>query len=144
MQPLIVVKERTTGYGTQLRLVAGPLTDAAAGAKLCATLTERSKRACEPSVYDGQRLAMRAYQGRDTAKTDAAAKPEVAEPEVAKTDGAKADAAKPEPPKKREASNYRRHGHVRTVAPPPQLAAPPPAPQPSRWSLSSIFSGRQQ
>ncbi len=55
MQPLIVVKERTTGYGMQLRLVAGPLADAAAAAKLCATLTERSKRACEPSVYDGQR-----------------------------------------------------------------------------------------
>jgi hypothetical protein len=146
MQPLIAVKERSTGHGMQLRLVAGPLTDAAAAAKLCAILTEKSKRACEPSVYDGQRLAMRAYQNRDTAKTNAAAKPEDAETEVANTDAAKPEAVKPEPPKKREASNNRRRVHVRTVAPPPPqpAAPPPPAPPQQRWSLSTIFSGRQQ
>lgn len=144
MQPLIVVKERSTGYGMQLRLVAGPLTDAAAAAKLCAILTEKSKRACEPSVYDGQRLAMSAYRS-GTAKIDAAAKPEAAKTEMAKTDAAKPEAAKPEPSKKREASNYRRRSHVRTVAPPPQPAAPPaPPPAPPRWSLSSIFGARQQ
>ncbi len=43
MQPLVVIKERTTGRGTQLRLVAGPLNDAAAAAKLCATLTEKKQ-----------------------------------------------------------------------------------------------------
>lgn len=138
MQPLIVVKERTTGYGMQLRLVAGPLTDAAAAAKLCATLTERSKRACEPSVYDGQRLPVSAYRTSDAGKTDAPANPE-----AAKTDAANADAAKPEAQKKREASNYRRHGHVRIVAPPPQAAAPPPAAPAQHWSLSSIFNRQQ-
>ena len=139
MQPLIVVKERTTGYGMQLRLVAGPLTDAAAAAKLCATLTERSRRACEPSVYDGQRLAMSSYRTSDAANTDATAKPEVAKP-----DAVNADAAKTEPPKKREASNYRHRAHARSAPPPPppQAAAPPP-PQPQHWSLSSIFNRQQ-
>jgi hypothetical protein len=42
----------------QLRLVAGPLNDAAAAAKICAALIE-SERACSTSVFDGQRLATR-------------------------------------------------------------------------------------
>lgn len=143
MQPLIVIKERATGRGTQLRLVAGPLTDAAAAAKLCATLTERSKRACEPSVYDGQRLAMSVYQ-RPEPKTATAIQTDAAKPEEAKTEEAAAEAAKPEPPKKREASNYRRRVHVRVTPPPApqQQPAAPPAPPPQRWSLSTIFSGR--
>ena len=41
----------------QLRLVAGPLGDAAAAAKICAALLE-SERTCETTVFDGQRLAM--------------------------------------------------------------------------------------
>lgn len=57
LTPIIVVKERTDGLGMQLRLVAGPLNDAAATAKICATLIANS-RACETSVYDGQRLAL--------------------------------------------------------------------------------------
>jgi hypothetical protein len=42
----------------QLRLVAGPLSDAAAAAKICATLIE-SERPCETAVFDGQRLAVK-------------------------------------------------------------------------------------
>lgn len=57
LQPIIVVKERTDGLGLQLRLVAGPLGDAAKAAKICARLIE-SKRECGTSVYDGQRLAL--------------------------------------------------------------------------------------
>ena len=57
LTPIIVVKERTDGLGMQLRLVAGPLNDAAATAKICATLIA-SNRACETSVYNGQRLAL--------------------------------------------------------------------------------------
>lgn len=57
LRPIIVVRERNNGLGMQLRLVAGPLTDAAAAARICATLAE-SKRACETSVFDGQRLAL--------------------------------------------------------------------------------------
>ncbi|MEA2823371.1 MAG: hypothetical protein QOJ86_5375 [Bradyrhizobium sp.] len=57
LRPIIVVKERSNGLGMQLRLVAGPLSDAAAAAKICAALIE-SERACETSVFDGQRLAI--------------------------------------------------------------------------------------
>ncbi len=58
LRPIIVVKERGNGLGMQLRLVAGPLSDAAAAAKICATLIE-SRRSCETTVFDGQRLAMK-------------------------------------------------------------------------------------
>jgi hypothetical protein len=57
LRPIITVKEGNSGLGLQLRLVAGPLSDAAAAAKLCAALVE-SKRTCETTVFDGQRLAM--------------------------------------------------------------------------------------
>jgi hypothetical protein len=58
LRPIIVVKESNSGLGMQLRLVAGPLGDAAAAAKICAALLE-SQRACETAVFDGQRLAMK-------------------------------------------------------------------------------------
>jgi hypothetical protein len=58
LRPIIVVKERNNGLGMQLRLVAGPLGDAAAAAKICAALIE-SERSCETSVFDGQRLALK-------------------------------------------------------------------------------------
>ena len=58
LRPIIVVKERNNGLGMQLRLVAGPLSDAAAAAKICAALIE-SAHSCETSVFDGQRLAIR-------------------------------------------------------------------------------------
>jgi len=61
LRPIIVVKESTTGLGMQLRLVAGPLADAAAAAKICAALLE-SQRPCETTVFDGQRLAMKAEE----------------------------------------------------------------------------------
>lgn len=56
LRPIIMVKERVGGGGTQLRLVAGPLNDAATAAKFCAILTG-GDRFCETSVFDGQRLA---------------------------------------------------------------------------------------
>jgi hypothetical protein len=59
LHPIIIVRESATGLGMQLRLAAGPLTDAAAAAKICAALIE-SQRTCETTVYDGQRLAMKA------------------------------------------------------------------------------------
>jgi hypothetical protein len=58
LRPIIVVKERNNGLGMQLRLVAGPLGDAAGAAKICAALTA-SERICETTVFDGQRLAMK-------------------------------------------------------------------------------------
>lgn len=54
LRPVIAIKERS-GLGMQLRLVAGPLTDAAAAARICAVLLE-SDRPCETAFFDGQRL----------------------------------------------------------------------------------------
>jgi hypothetical protein len=75
LRPIIVVKESNTGLGMQLRLVAGPLNDAAAAAKICAALIE-SQRTCETAVFDGQRLAMKAEEPAASTKP-AAAKPVV-------------------------------------------------------------------
>ena len=57
LRPIIVVKEGTNGLGMQLRLVAGPLNDAGAAAKICAVLAE-NKRPCETAIFDGQRLSL--------------------------------------------------------------------------------------
>jgi hypothetical protein len=59
LRPVIAIKERGNRLGMQLRLVAGPLGDAAAAARICAALKE-GDRTCETTVFDGQRLAMRA------------------------------------------------------------------------------------
>jgi hypothetical protein len=57
LEPIIVVRERHDGLGMRLHLVAGPLADAAAAAKICAGLIE-GKRSCETTIFDGQRLDM--------------------------------------------------------------------------------------
>jgi hypothetical protein len=57
LRPIIMIKESSTGLGMQLRLVAGPLTDAAAAAKICASMTAND-RPCETTVFDGQRLSL--------------------------------------------------------------------------------------
>ena len=57
LNPIIMVRESKTGLGMQLRLAAGPLQDAATAAKICAAIAA-TKRGCETTVYDGQRLAM--------------------------------------------------------------------------------------
>jgi hypothetical protein len=67
LRPIIVVKERNNGLGMQLRLVAGPLSDAAAAAKICAALIE-SERSCETSVFDGQRLAIKSQDPAPSAR----------------------------------------------------------------------------
>jgi hypothetical protein len=106
LRPIIVVKERSNGLGMQLRLVAGPISDAAAAARICATLTE-SDRSCEPSVFDGQRLAI---NGDNSTPTPAPAAISNGHPATASTrssrkragsKGAKTEepAAKPEPAK---------------------------------------------
>ncbi len=59
LRPVIAVKEGHNGLGMQLRLLAGPLSDAAAAARICAALIE-GQRPCETTVFDGQRLAMKA------------------------------------------------------------------------------------
>ncbi|WP_458760970.1 hypothetical protein ACSVBT_09395 [Afipia sp. TerB] len=80
LEPIIVVRERNDGPGMRLHLVAGPLSDAAAAAKLCAGLIE-GKRGCEPTIFDGQRLDMdRKKPAKTTRHKRHRAKEAVAEP----------------------------------------------------------------
>jgi hypothetical protein len=58
LRPIIVIKESAKGLGMQLRLVAGPLNDAGAAARICAVLTENN-RPCETAIFDGQRLSLK-------------------------------------------------------------------------------------
>jgi hypothetical protein len=74
LQPIIVIKESNSGLGMQLRLVAGPLGDAAAAAKICAAMVE-NQRPCETAVFDGQRLAMKTDPPPAPAKTTVPTKP---------------------------------------------------------------------
>ena len=96
LQPIIVIREGTGGRGMQIRLDAGPLSDAAAAAKLCAAISEKD-RECETAVYDGQRLSFKAEDA------PAAAKP--AAPAVTrKRNAPQKRAAVEEPAKKPEAA----------------------------------------
>lgn len=97
LRPIIVVKESNNGLGMQLRLVAGPLHDAAAAAKICAALIE-SQRNCETTLFDGQRLAMKAED-----PAPAAAKPA---PPRKQRHSAKRAAVAEEPAKKPESSTF--------------------------------------
>jgi hypothetical protein len=83
LRPIIVIRESSSGLGMQLRLVAGPLSDAAAAAKICASLVENDRH-CETTVFDGQRLSI---NGDGPVVTDKlpAAKPSVTKPAAART-----------------------------------------------------------
>ena len=61
LRPIIVIKENNNGLGMQLRLVAGPISDAAAAAKICASLVVND-RGCSTAVFEGQRLAVSAEE----------------------------------------------------------------------------------
>jgi hypothetical protein len=93
LRPIIVVKEGNNGLGMQLRLVAGPLNDAGAAAKICAVLTE-NKRPCETAVFDGQRLSLNADESP----------PAATKPAPRRRGPAKQSAVVEEPPKKPETS----------------------------------------
>jgi hypothetical protein len=56
LRPVVAVREIARPGGVELRLVVGPLPNASAAARLCAALPGV---ACHPTVYDGQRLALR-------------------------------------------------------------------------------------
>ncbi len=66
LRPIIVVRESAKGLGMQLHLVAGPLNDAGAAARICAVMTE-NKRPCETAIFDGQRLSLKADEPAPTA-----------------------------------------------------------------------------
>ena len=122
LRPVIVIKESNNGLGMQLRLVAGPINDAAAAAKICASLTI-SDRGCATTVFEGQRLSMGAddLPKADT-RTSAETKP------VTEAKG-EAD-AKP-------ASTSKYSGHRRYISRHAPKEEDPPKPEPS--TLSRIF-----
>ena len=57
LRPLIALREGPKGGSPELRLVVGPLANASAAARLCAALAAAGQ-ACQPAVFDGQRLAL--------------------------------------------------------------------------------------
>jgi hypothetical protein len=58
LRPLVQMRERPRPSGIELRLIAGPVANAATAARLCATMTAAGA-ICAPAVFDGQRLAGR-------------------------------------------------------------------------------------
>jgi hypothetical protein len=58
LRPVIAVRETEKSGTVELRLVVGPLANAAAAARLCASFSSAG-RACEPAIFDGQKLALR-------------------------------------------------------------------------------------
>jgi hypothetical protein len=96
LRPIIVVREGNNGLGMQLRLVAGPLNDAGAAARICAVLTE-NQRSCETAIFDGQRLSL---------KGDDPVPASTIKPALRRRSGGKhaAAAVVEEPPKKPETS----------------------------------------
>ena len=114
LRPIIVIKESNNGLGMQLRLVAGPINDAAAAAKICASLTV-SDRGCSTAVFEGQRLAL----GADDVDKSQGSKPEIDE----------------KPPS--NASRSSSHRHYYSSRHPKVEDTPPPKPEPS--TLSRLF-----
>ena len=114
LHPIIVVKENTNGLGMQLRLVAGPISDAAAAAKICASLTV-SDRSCSTAVFEGQRL---------TVNADEADKPESGKGK------SEAEADSKPPPSKPSGYRHSYAGRHPKVEEPPK-----PEPPPSTMSL---------
>lgn len=59
LRPIVAIQDGARpGAAVELRLVAGPLSNANAAARLCATLSLAGLN-CKPTVFDGQRLALR-------------------------------------------------------------------------------------
>jgi hypothetical protein len=92
LHPIMVIRERSNGLGMQLRLVAGPLGDAATAAKICAGLIE-SDRPCETTVFDGQRLSMNADEPA-AAEAPAPDKAPVVKPAAARSSSHRHSSAK--------------------------------------------------
>ena len=57
LRPVIAIREGQRPGSMELRLVAGPLANASIAARLCAALAAAGQ-ACQPAVFDGQKLAL--------------------------------------------------------------------------------------
>ncbi|BAS00843.1 hypothetical protein BV133_3249 [Blastochloris viridis] len=57
LRPLVSIRESRQGDATELRLVVGPLANASSAARLCAALGTTGVN-CQPTQFDGQRLAL--------------------------------------------------------------------------------------
>jgi len=57
LRPVIAVREGQKTGAIELRLIAGPLPNASIAARLCAALSA-ANQSCQPTVFDGQRLAL--------------------------------------------------------------------------------------
>ena len=68
LRPIIVVKEGSGGLGMQLRLVAGPLRRCGGGSENLRHAGCQSQRACETTVFDGQRLSLQGDEPPAAAK----------------------------------------------------------------------------
>jgi hypothetical protein len=162
LHPIIVVKEGSNGLGMQLRLVAGPLGDAAAAAKICAVMNE-NERTCETAVFDGQRLAMRTddapasadqASAKSTSAKSTSVKPDPIKSDLTKSDSAKSDSAKSDPiksdPIKPDAAksassakpaSTRQYSHHRSYPKKPAVVVEEPK-KPEPTTLSSFFGRR--
>jgi hypothetical protein len=131
------VRERGTGLGMQLRLFAGPVTDAAAAARICAALTEGG-RPCETTVFDGQRLALKSEPAAaalaPVAKPKAAAVPAPAAALPAATVTHRAL----KPITTRRAAPKTEQRSEPAPKPAEEIAAPPPKPQSSLTTFLGV------
>jgi hypothetical protein len=57
LRPVIAVREGQKPGAIELRLIAGPLPNASIAARLCAALIT-ANQPCQPTIFDGQRLAL--------------------------------------------------------------------------------------
>ena len=58
LQPLVSVRESSRPGFTEFHLVAGPVANADAAARLCAALSS-ARVPCQPATFDGQRMPVR-------------------------------------------------------------------------------------
>ncbi|TGN90106.1 hypothetical protein EOW77_0007440 [Bradyrhizobium yuanmingense] len=149
LRPIIMIKEGNTGLGMQLRLGAGPLVNAAAAAKFCASLAE-SNRHCETTVFDGQRLSMRGSdktpdKGQEKSQERVQERvqdkgSEKSQDAAPQAESAPAPNAKPEKPQRRRSYSSKRSQREEPVPPPAAQPAPAkPETTSAASTLSSIF-----
>jgi len=140
LRPIIMIKEGTTGLGMQLRLGAGPLVNAAAAAKFCASLAENDRH-CETTVFDGQRLSLRGGSEKGQEKSqDRVLEKNAEKNQDAVPQAETAPVAKPEKPDKRRRSYSSKRSSKREEPAAPPAAQPSPAKPETASAASTLTS----